>query len=214
MEKQRPYHRENLRSTLIAAGLAVIAESGVRGLTLREVARRAEVSHNAPYRHFDSKQALLAAIATEGFERLAAEVREAGRAGNPPIEQLLAGCEAYLAFARRHPAHYEVMFSEQVQKAEFADCARAAEGAFAGLVQAIEVCRRERFLAEGDSREQARVVWSLLDGMAHLSNGEQFRFRTEKEFRDFARSALIWLLDGLGRRKGEAGRLSVRRSPA
>src|SRR5215467_776183 len=73
----RLYHHGDLRAALIRAGLAILAEEGVQALTLRAAARRAGVSHNAPYRHFADKEALLAAIAEEGFIDLAARVEEA-----------------------------------------------------------------------------------------------------------------------------------------
>src|SRR5215467_12607566 len=75
--EQHLYHHGDLRAALIRAGLAILAEEGVQALTLRAAARRAGVSHNAPYRHFADKEALLAAIAEEGFIDLAARVEEA-----------------------------------------------------------------------------------------------------------------------------------------
>ena len=68
----QPYHHVDLRKTLLEAAVALIGEAGPRGFTLREVARRAGVSHNAPYRHFAGKDELLVAVAQEGFGRLTA----------------------------------------------------------------------------------------------------------------------------------------------
>src|SRR5208283_5033347 len=67
MVPKRPYHHGNLKPTLLRAAVALIAEVGPAAFTLREVARRAGISHNAPYRHFREKDELLAAVATEGF---------------------------------------------------------------------------------------------------------------------------------------------------
>ena len=83
------YHHGDLRSALVEAGLAILAESGDAGaLSLREAARRAGVSAMAPYRHFADKEALLAAIATVGFERLAAAQREAEQVAAAPAAAL------------------------------------------------------------------------------------------------------------------------------
>src|SRR5580658_1074366 len=71
MDLERPYHHGNLKPALLEAAVELIAEVGPAAFTLREVARRAGISHNAPYRHFREKDELLAAVATEGFERLA-----------------------------------------------------------------------------------------------------------------------------------------------
>src|SRR5438552_2670358 len=77
-DRQRPkaYHHGDLRNALIQAGLELLAESGAAALDLRKVARKAGVSHAAPYRHFADKQALIAAINTEGYRRLAERIRQ------------------------------------------------------------------------------------------------------------------------------------------
>ena len=75
--KTREYHHGDLRNALIQAGLAILAEEGTHALSLRAAARRSGVSHAAPYRHFADKEALLAAIAEQGFNTLAASVRAA-----------------------------------------------------------------------------------------------------------------------------------------
>ena len=106
----QPYHHVNLRKTLLAAAIALIGEVGPQAFTLREVARRANVSHNAPYRHFSSKDELLLAAAAEGFERLTALMEKTLSAGSSPLERLeLCGC-GYVDFALHWPNHLLVMF--------------------------------------------------------------------------------------------------------
>ena len=82
MKKRRPYHHGNLKHALLEASLGLIREIGPRAFTLREVARRAGVSHNAPYRHFRNKEELLAAVAAEGFDRLTESMLEAAEAAS------------------------------------------------------------------------------------------------------------------------------------
>src|SRR5712691_4818265 len=102
----RPYHHGNLRPALVAEAVRVLAEGDAASLSLRELARRLGVSHAAPYRHFADKDALLAAIAQQGFELLAAEV-EAAAAQHPdePARQLADTGWAYVRFALRQPQH-------------------------------------------------------------------------------------------------------------
>src|SRR5215475_13161821 len=110
MPAKRSYHHGNLKSVLLDAGVALIGEVGPQGFTIREVARRAGVSHNAPYRHFRDKDELLEAIAVEGFERLTIAMGKRSLAGATAADRLrLCGC-AYVDFALRWPQHFLVMF--------------------------------------------------------------------------------------------------------
>ena len=106
----RPYHHGNLRVALLARAVEVVDERGAADLSLRELARDVGVSHAAPRRHFADRQALLDALAVEGFDRLGEDLRaavdRAGSAFDARLEQL-AG--AYLAFATHHAALLELM---------------------------------------------------------------------------------------------------------
>jgi AcrR family transcriptional regulator len=111
---QRPYHHGNLREALLKGAVRVIAELGPAAFTLREVARRAGVSHNAPYRHFRDKDALLAAVAAQGFRELTRAMREAGDCQSNALDKLKQSGMAYVAFAVRRPEHFTVMFDAPV----------------------------------------------------------------------------------------------------
>jgi AcrR family transcriptional regulator len=113
-ERQKPktYHHGDLRNALIQAGLGILAEGGAQELDLRKVARRAGVSHAAPYRHFADKQALIAAINEEGFHLLAERIRSSLReVTDEPLEQLLGVALAYVRFAQENPWLMREMFS-------------------------------------------------------------------------------------------------------
>jgi AcrR family transcriptional regulator len=100
-----------LRNALIRATLDLIPQTGVRQLSLREVARRAGVSHGASYRHFQDKEGLLAAVAEQGFNELELALRAAAQsAPADPIAKLQAAGVAYVEFGIRHPQHLQVMF--------------------------------------------------------------------------------------------------------
>src|SRR4051812_41539334 len=106
MRDSRPYHHGDLRRTLLTAAAEAIAESGPAALSLRDLARRAGVSHAAPTHHFGDKAGLLTALAAEGYNRLADELTEEWAASQSFLEQGVA----YVRFAIKHRAHFEVMF--------------------------------------------------------------------------------------------------------
>jgi AcrR family transcriptional regulator len=122
---KRPYHHGNLRAALLDAALDEIAERGPMALSLRELARRAGVSHAAPAHHFGDKAGLLTAIAADGFERLAAAL-EAARPSGGFLEVGLA----YVQFAVEHRPHFEVMFRPDLYRRDD-PAVRAAQGAAA-----------------------------------------------------------------------------------
>jgi AcrR family transcriptional regulator len=156
------YHHDNLRETLIAAALALLAEGDGTELTLRAVARRAEVSAMAPYRHFADKSALLAAVAEHGFRELVAELAAADRAAEPH-EALVAQGAAYVGFACAHPARFRLMFG--AQKLEPTLGLRAAGGAAHELLSA-----RVASLVGPERRDDMTLAcWSLVHGLASLA---------------------------------------------
>src|SRR6266852_9798457 len=103
---RRAYHHGNLREALLQGAVRVIAELGPTAFTLREVARRAGVSHNAPYRHFRDKDALLAAVATQGFRELTQAMVEAAGQRPDALDRLKRAGLGYVTFALRRPEHF------------------------------------------------------------------------------------------------------------
>ncbi len=133
-------HHGDLRQALISAALDLIADSDADEVTLRAVARRAGVSSAAPYHHFADKNALLAAVARDGFESLGeVQLEVLARPGSPRdrLERLVSG---YVLFALRHPTHYRLMFRtppSAVEGAEAAALREVALGTFGRLVEAV-----------------------------------------------------------------------------
>lgn len=110
---RRGYHHGNLREALVTATLDLIAEAGPDGFTLAEAARLAGVTPAALYRHFRDRADLMAEVAKRGFALLAEAMEAAWAGGRPsPLKAFDAVGRAYLAFARREPAHYAAMFSQ------------------------------------------------------------------------------------------------------
>ncbi|MCF4128910.1 TetR/AcrR family transcriptional regulator [Methylobacterium sp. SyP6R] len=156
------YHHGDLRRSLIAAARELLRAGGVEAVTLREAARLAGVSHNAPYRHFASREALLAALAAEGFRDLRRVLDEAGGRAEP-AGRLTALGRAYLRFADADRATFRLMFGGVVEETAHPDLAEASGAAFATL-QNVVAEREPSGLAE---REALRA-WALVHGLAHL----------------------------------------------
>src|SRR6187200_1330480 len=117
MPQKTAYHHGDLKNALIKAGVEILAKEGFEGLSLRKVAQRVGVSHNAPYSHFPDKQSLIAAISTEGFKQLYDELDKAiSKHPEDPKRQLQDGTWAYVQFALDHTDIFKIMFSGILEK--------------------------------------------------------------------------------------------------
>lgn len=196
MAVKHPYHHGNLREILLDAAVALIAEVGPQAFTLREVARRAGVSHNAPYRHFRDKQDLLAAVAAEGFELLTASMNKAMSEGRSAGERLRLAGRGYVQFALRWPQHIQVMFDLPVTKPAPEAYSEAAHGAFQTLLDAVIAVQREGGLPTGDPQPFAVVAWSAVHGLAKLAINRRLPFN-KTETIEFTRYLLPVLSEGM-----------------
>jgi len=159
---------EDLRRTVLDASLALVAEEGLGALSLREVARRAGVSHQAPYHHFKDRAAILAALAEEGYVRLQASMRKAAAKGNSPLEKLEGTGRAYIQFALANPALFKIMHqSELVQIEEHDQTLSIAQETFDMLVGFIEEAARQANKALNPA-EVAITAWCVVHGTAML----------------------------------------------
>ena len=127
-----PYHHGDLRRTLLDSAQAILRETGRWDFSLREVARRAGVSHNAPYRHFVDKEALLAALGVAGYEALGERSAAAVVELASPAALLAALGNAYIGFGVANPALYRLMFGQALP---------SVDGQPSALLQAIGVAR-------------------------------------------------------------------------
>ncbi|CAM5741957.1 TetR/AcrR family transcriptional regulator OS=Streptomyces alboniger OX=132473 GN=CP975_06060 PE=4 SV=1 [Streptomyces alboniger] len=157
----RPYHHGDLRRAILAAALDVIAADGPGALSLRDLARRAGVSHAAPAHHFKDRTGLLTAIAAEGFGLLAATLADAADLKDAGVR--------YVRFAREHPAHFPVMFAPELLRAEDLELTAARALAADALRQAVSAVRPEDFGV--DTRLAGVAAWSLAHGFATLLLG-------------------------------------------
>jgi AcrR family transcriptional regulator len=194
----KPYHHGDLRRALIDASIDLIRESGPDGFTLREVARRARVSHTAPYRHFQDKSDLLAAVAEQGFTDLRLAVEQAVALPGLALDRFYRSGAAYVNFALQHTAHFRVMFGMELGAERHASARAAAEQAFESLVTVVAACQEANDLAPGETRKKARIAWSLVHGIAHLAIGRQLLLQTPREVERFIESATNMLIQGIG----------------
>ncbi|MBC7769997.1 MAG: TetR/AcrR family transcriptional regulator [Phycisphaerales bacterium] len=157
---------ENLRRTILDASLGLIAAEGLEGFSMREVARRAGVSHQAPYHHFPDRETIMAAIVAEGFQRLRDNSLAALEGVEDPFERLSAIGRAYVKFALNNPAHFKLMFrSEHVREDRHDEAKACALGAFDVLVMvAGEVAARNGH----HDRTVLLTAWSTVHGLATL----------------------------------------------
>jgi AcrR family transcriptional regulator len=168
-EATRPssYHHGALPQALLSAVGEVLAEGGADAFSLREVARRAGVSHAAPAHHFGDARGLLTAYATVSFAALAQALQVAAAARDEPIARLKALGAAYVGFALAHPARYQLMFRSARVDAQEPALREASQAAFAQLAQAVAaVTGRVQAL---DARDpQVLLAWSAVHGFAML----------------------------------------------
>jgi AcrR family transcriptional regulator len=123
---ERPYHHGDLAAALRKSARAILEQEGLAALSLRSVARRAGVSHAAPYRHYKSREALLADVAVEGLAELKAEIVHAGARPGDKSERIVQIGGAYLRFAARHGGLLRLMFgSELPNRTQFTGLAEA-----------------------------------------------------------------------------------------
>jgi AcrR family transcriptional regulator len=159
---KRAYHHGDLRRALLVAAVEVIEESGPAALSLRDLARRADVSHAAPQHHFGDKAGLLTALAAEGFDLLARELADTRAATGSFLELGVV----YVRFAIAHRAHFEVMFRPDLYHAGDPDLVaargRAGDALYSGVSELPDVGTRR------DVREAGLAGWSLAHGFATL----------------------------------------------
>jgi AcrR family transcriptional regulator len=160
MNSSRPYHHGDLRRALLDAAAGAIAEHGAAALSLRDLARRAGVSHAAPAHHFGDKTGLLTALAAEGYELLG---RELGSAWDATGEFLEVGV-AYVRFALAHPAHFAVMFEPRLLRMDDPGLARARS-----VTRGLLYGPAGQY--GGDAATAGIAAWSLTHGLATLLHG-------------------------------------------
>ncbi len=159
----------DLRERVLAAAFELVEKEGLAALSMREVARRAGVSHQAPYHHFKGREEILAAMAQEGFGMLEQRLAEARRGAESPREAAERAGEAYILFAVRHPAHFRLMFRPELVDVEahreVMDCGQRA---FAHVPQIVRALVEDGLPAEPNEQALVALTWAAVHGLACL----------------------------------------------
>lgn len=204
-DRQRPkaYHHGDLRNALIEAGLELLSSGGAGALDLRKVARKAGVSHAAPYRHFADKQALIAAINEEGFNRLAGQIQSTLKEmPGDALAQLQGIAIAYVHFSQENPWLMREMFSGlTIEREAFPSLHEASKNVYRLYVEVVKRGQDRGAIRDGDPTALAGVLWSLLHGVAMLIIENQIRPYAEgpEGAENVTRFAIQMLYEGLGR---------------
>jgi AcrR family transcriptional regulator len=157
-----------LRARLVATGVDLVTREGAQSLSLREIARRAGVSHGAPRRHFPTHRALLAAIAREGYQDLGRQVGELiGQRDRDPYDLLLALSRRYLDFAHGNRGMFELMFRHDLLRGNQMGLREASVPLFEVLVDLVARARPAAPAAP-PAAVVAGALWANLHGLAQL----------------------------------------------
>ena len=162
------YHHGDLRELLMGLALARIAIDGTEKFSLRALAREANVSATAPFRHFSNKHALFAALATEGFQQLGERVSAVAQSSESVDQRLLAAAMTYIEFAQDNPVAYQLMFGAILGDfSEFEGLGAAASGAYEVLDKLlVEVVEAKQL--QFDELVLGGLIWSAIHGIASL----------------------------------------------
>jgi AcrR family transcriptional regulator len=170
--KHERYHHGNLPAALVAAAQKLIAERGLEGFTLREVARRVGVTHVAAYRHYEDRRALLAAVAERGFHQLRRRLEAARRRTPASLEpRLRAILAAYLRFCWDEPAVTAVMFGPRLSRGgEFPSLEAAVMGSLGIIVETIATLAPPHARRRRSTRDMGLALWTFVHGFSTLSH--------------------------------------------
>jgi AcrR family transcriptional regulator len=169
-EKKDKYHHGELRQATIDTAIQIVAERGIEALTLREVSQRIGVSRMAPYRHFENKSALLAAVAEEGFAMMYRYLQQTLTESPPePLPRLQKLGIAYISFATSQPTHYRLMFgSLAVDRSIYPELHSTAAKNYNLLLQSVRECQEAGSICNDNPQEIAQMLWSLTHGLSML----------------------------------------------
>ena len=157
-----PPRSDELQRTVLDAAIAIAANEGPDAISMRDIARRAGVSHQAPYHHFGDRTGIFAAIVEEGFIELAAQLELSRSTGASSM------CEAYVHFALGHRGQFRVMFrADLCNLANYPSAESAAEQAFSVLINEVKSIVGDS-TDENLIRTQATFMWSIAHGLATL----------------------------------------------
>lgn len=193
------YHHGNLKQALVEAGKQLLISKGINGLSLRETAKAAGVSHTAPYRHFRDKDALLAAIAESGFAELAAELNNTIEScPADPEKQLIEAAVVYIKLAITHLEMHQLMYVSSIDEDSMSDSfIETRQQVFNALARILKNGQKKGvFSKQHATHELAISAWSLIHGYTMLVTAGHLS-GSLRQIEELARSAAGNLLHGI-----------------
>lgn len=187
----QPYHHGNLRLALLNASVDIIRSQGVAALSLRKLADVVGVSRTAPYHHFKDKGALLAAVASQGFEELSLLLSKVVNDDDAPLSaKLQQAVMGYLDFAIQHSTQYELMFGQALWQDEQHDgFQRTAKDCFRQYVRLFELFAKQGLIkTQEPPLRLAQMTWASLHGLARLASDGIFA--KQEDIQDIAQTAV------------------------
>jgi AcrR family transcriptional regulator len=163
---RKAYHHGDLRGALLDAAGALLEKEGPAGLSLRKLGRQLGVTPGAPYRHFEDKEALLAALAADGFRELRTEILAGQDPDTSGEERLKRAGTGYLRFATSHPERFRLMFGWMPTR-DIPELCEAGDATFAAFEGVLQACEEEGLLSRGVN-EAGLLAWSAVHGAAFL----------------------------------------------
>jgi AcrR family transcriptional regulator len=155
------------RETLVTVAAQLLDEGGPQAVTLREVGHRAGVSHNAPYKHFADKEALLAAVAARELDRRGSSLEATMSARLPPAEAIQTAMRGYVAWALEFPQRFKLVYGSWSRGSD--ELAAAADSARASLVGLVAAAQRAGRLPNADPERQASLLLAVTHGAVDLA---------------------------------------------
>ena len=168
--ENKTYHHGDLKNALSQAGIKILAEEGIEGFSLRKVAREAGVTHSAPYAHFADKQAMIAAISTDGYRKVYERINAVvDQFPADPLRQFIETAWVYVSFGFDEPDHFKITFSGSVERErEYPALVEMTGKTFEILRQLIIRCQQAGLLDDGEPDLAAVTVWGFVHGFVQL----------------------------------------------
>jgi len=195
---KKPYHHGDLRDALLREATAAIREHGPSAITLRAIARRAGVSHAAPYRHFKNKEGLIAAVSAQGFAQLTQVLLQAQAPFENPLTRFERLSRAYVQFAVANTEIFRLMFSSELaDKDAHPELAEAARAAFDLVTTTVAACQAIGLVRQGDPADLSIAGWSMTHGLAVLLADQQILATSGEELDALVQQASATLYIGM-----------------
>lgn len=197
----KPYHHGDLYQTLLCAAGELLEANNIASLSLRTVAKQVGVSHNAPYRHFQDKESLLVALASQGFDNLSTQMHMAmSRNPENPTTQLKDAGLEYVRLAIRHPQRTQLMFSDILPRdGTYPEFEASGNSAFEGLKLIISVGQAHGVFKKGNKELLALTAWSSVHGLSSILIGGKLHnlLNTQTDYESITSAVVNNILDGI-----------------